>query len=196
MGLYASFSPETFGLPLTLSQAIGEEVVEVEVDYSEACEAFCEVFEDVATDLVPVDTGYLQSTIWAETDGFFCEASADAEYAQYVEYGTWKMAAQPYFQPALAEGLQAFAELAEEALDEASEMLQDLCEEVLETMAEAMGEEMGFFGEMGGMLMGALLLLLLFPLLVYIYGIMDTIFGNDNKSVGGISPVGVEILIT
>ena len=63
----------------------------VEVDYTGACEAFVETFLEVALDLVPVDTGYLYSTISADTDGYFCWAEATAEYAQYVEYGTWCM---------------------------------------------------------------------------------------------------------
>ncbi len=201
MGLYVSFTPKQFGYPETLHQSILQEFLEVEVDYAEACQAFCDVFIDVATTLVPVDTGYLQSTIDASTDGYECEAEATAEYAQYVEYGTWKMAAQPYFTPALEEALAAFHEIAMEAVDEAQEMLQDLCEEVIAEAGGSMGfglfEGGGFLGEIGGMLLGGAMLWLMFPLLLYAYGIMDTIFGNnDNKRSGPGASLGVDIIIT
>ena len=52
--------------------------------------------------IVPVDTGYLRSTIGREKEGssrYVVEATAD--YASYVEFGTRKMAAQPYLRPAL-----------------------------------------------------------------------------------------------
>jgi HK97 gp10 family phage protein len=54
----------------------------------------------VAWDLVPVDTGYLQSTIYSLAEGMQLEIGATADYASYVEFGTYKMAAQPYLRPA------------------------------------------------------------------------------------------------
>jgi hypothetical protein len=90
MGLYAEYSfIDDGGMPSEVSggdDRIGE--ASVFVDYSEACAVFVDTFLRVANELVPVDTGYLRSTIQAGEwgDGFWCEASAD--YAQYVEYGT------------------------------------------------------------------------------------------------------------
>jgi hypothetical protein len=75
--------------------------VTVQVDYSDAFAAFASAFYSYAVDLVPVDTGYLQSTISVSSDDWSITAEASAHYAQYVEFGTWKMAAQPYFIPAL-----------------------------------------------------------------------------------------------
>lgn len=58
--------------------------------------------EDLAQELVPYDTGYLLSTISApvtdDRKGF--ELMATAEYASYVEFGTTRMAPQPYLRPA------------------------------------------------------------------------------------------------
>ena len=110
MGLYAEVDFITdWGFPEQLTggdETIGE--ASVPVNYSGACSAFVETFLEVAKELVPVDTGYLRSTIDAGTDGFsFCYAEATAEYAQYVEYGTWCMDAQPYFEIALEEACQA-----------------------------------------------------------------------------------------
>ena len=52
--------------------------------------------------LVPVDSGYLKSTITSRslTAGKEAEVFVGAPYAGYVEYGTYKMAAQPFLNPA------------------------------------------------------------------------------------------------
>lgn len=55
----------------------------------------------MAKSICPVDTGFLQSSISGQAGKRISEIEAEAEYAQYVEYGTWKMDAQPYFTPAV-----------------------------------------------------------------------------------------------
>ena len=202
MGLYASFTPEELGYPMTLEQDVLNEMVMVEVDYSGACEAFCDTFLDVAESTVPVDTGYLQSSISADTDGEFCEAEASAEYAQYVEYGTWKMAAQPYFTPAIEAGLAAFQAAAQEALNEAQEELEDLAQAIIdaaqEEMMAEMGEEGGLLQDLGSLLTAGLMMIVLFPIMVNLYGIMDTLSGGSNNNSFNISGGGggIEIIIT
>ena len=80
----------------------------IKPDYSEGCKVFVETFLRVSQSLVPVDTGYLYSTLTAsQLNETSCEAMADCEYAQYVEYGTWKQKAQPYFEPAYEAALSA-----------------------------------------------------------------------------------------
>lgn len=49
----------------------------------------------------PVDTGFLQSTGFMQVNGNDIEIGFGAEYASYVEFGTYKMAAQPFLRPAL-----------------------------------------------------------------------------------------------
>lgn len=97
MGLYASvdiFSDLQF-TPMT-------PVLGLIPKYDPGCAVFCSVFEAVAKDLCPVDTGRLQASLVADTDGMtYCEAMTDCEYAQYQEYGTWCMSAQPYFEIAV-----------------------------------------------------------------------------------------------
>jgi HK97 gp10 family phage protein len=57
---------------------------------------------DVARDLVPVDTGFLQSSIYYRMiDQGTVEVGAEAHYASYVEWGTPRMAPQPYLRPAI-----------------------------------------------------------------------------------------------
>lgn len=198
MGLYVSFTPEDLGYPVSLIQEIlGEEVV-VDVDYTAACEAFVSTFMTQATSLVPVDTGYLQSTIDARTNGFMCEAEATAEYAQYVEYGTWKMRAQPYFTPAVEEGIAAFQAVAGEALDEAQEELKEICESIMEA-AQATFSDGSFLGDIGATLLGGLMLWLMFPILVNLYGIMKSLDPNSEFGSGGNGGIGgtsVSVIIT
>lgn len=60
-----------------------------------------------AKSLCPVDTGLRQSSINVQPAGNTAVISADTEYAVFVEFGTSKMAAQPYLVPALLSNTQA-----------------------------------------------------------------------------------------
>ena len=104
------------------------------IDYGDGCDAFLDTFFDIAYDLCPVDTGELISSIDGFTDGEGVEVYADADYAQYVEYGTSKMEAQPYFRPAIAVALERAKRDWQEAVDEAME-------EESQILAELGGEE-------------------------------------------------------
>ena len=196
MGLYAEISVEDIG-PDELTDE--EFDVSVLVDYSTALQAFADTFMEVATSLCPIRTGYLCSTIDAGSDGETAYAEASAEYAEYVEYGTSYMDAQPYFEPALEEALVVLAELAQEALDEAQEMLEEMIASLVDEMMEGMSEMMGggFGGFMGGLLASVIMLIVLFPIALYAYGIADTLSingGNSQDSLIDIS--GIDIMIT
>jgi hypothetical protein len=58
--------------------------------------------EGRATQVVPVRTGFLRSTIYHRVDrgALTLELGATADYALYVEMGTRRMAAEPYIRPA------------------------------------------------------------------------------------------------
>lgn len=63
-----------------------------------------EIVQNAAVDTVPVDTGFLQNSIHPEQDSSTTvSVVADAPYAGFVEFGTSKMRAQPYLEPAAAE---------------------------------------------------------------------------------------------
>ena len=62
--------------------------------------------ERIAKTLAPVDTGFLKNSIHtqirtANFRTYGAEVIAGANYASYLEYGTSRMAPQPYMQPAL-----------------------------------------------------------------------------------------------
>jgi HK97 gp10 family phage protein len=53
----------------------------------------------------PVDTGFLKSSESVDVDGLRFEAGPTADYGEYVELGTSRMAAEPYAGPAFDQEL-------------------------------------------------------------------------------------------
>ena len=64
----------------------------------------------IAKSLAPVDTGFLRASIEASVKGLTGEVVSMAEYGIFVEYGTWKMRAQPYMGPATRKVAPKFAQ--------------------------------------------------------------------------------------
>lgn len=63
----------------------------------------------------PVDTGYLRSSIHTQPTGpLDSEVIAGADYAVYVEYGTRRMAPQPYMTPAAEAARPGFEQAAKQ----------------------------------------------------------------------------------
>lgn len=190
MGLYAEFSPDDFGFPSDFSSSTDYGDVYVEVDYSEALEAAVDVFMDEATSRVPVDTGYLRSTISASSDGGSASFSADAEYAQYPEFGTWCQAEQPYFRPALQDAIDTFVDYAQEAINEA----QDEYNDEMDVLRAEAGEEGGggggisSEGGLAGLGMMLMLFILFIPVAIVGMEIASNMPGNEDStpSFGGI----------
>lgn len=141
MGLYCSFDIiDDFGY----TDATDE--YNIVPNYREGNQVFVETFLRVSKELVPVDTGYLRSTLTARTHGeSFCECYTDCEYAQYQEYGTWCMPAQPYFEIALIEALNEAAPYWDEAEAEAWLEEERLMEEEEEEQQEMIRASRGGF---------------------------------------------------
>lgn len=179
MGLYARLDSGDLPTFVELNGGYGVSIA-TEIDYSPAFEAAVSTFMDVATDLVPVDTGFLQSTIHASTDGSTsAEFYADAEYAEYVEYGTWKMDAQPYFEPAVYDALDAF--------QEEVQRIQDAARGDLYGQADDVGEGDIEMDE-GGLLENLLDFVLMLIIMILI-ALIDELFNDDSEA-------GIEIMIT
>jgi HK97 gp10 family phage protein len=79
----------------------------------DAIEAAGQEMVATARQIVPVRTGYLQSTIYHKTDPgeLTLELGAKADYALYVEMGTRRMAAEPFIRPAVDAGLEKLQSL-------------------------------------------------------------------------------------
>lgn len=125
MGLLAEFSVID-----DLGYAESTDELGIFIDYSDGCEKFAETFLEVARDLVPVDTGYLMGSIDASATSDGCTCIAECEYAEYVEYGTCYMGAQPYFEPAidvaLGEATPCWDEAVEAAMEEEAQLLEEM----------------------------------------------------------------------
>ena len=177
MGLRANINAMDQGFPMTAN--VGD--ISIPVDYSEAAEIFKTVFLDVARELVPVRTGYLKSTIAAEIgEASIGEvtAEASAEYAQYVEFGTYRQMAQPYFIPAIEAALEEWGLAAQKAYEEALEEAQAAyeAEQAQQQSQEAGGAPVG-----GGLLGGLALLGLLLIFTIFIEGIKSMFNDTDSR---------------
>ena len=71
-----------------------------------------------AQGIVPVRTGNLMASIFADVDedSLSVTLGASAEYASFIEYGTVKMRAQPFLQPAADVGEEEMNARIEEAI--------------------------------------------------------------------------------
>lgn len=140
MGLSCSVTIGDLGLPIETPY------YGLPIDYSEAFNVFGSIFLSTAQSLCPVRSGYLLSSINVNVsgDGVTCEAGA--HYAQYVEYGTWKMGARPFMEPALSIALAASAGAFQEAYDMAMEEERAMLEEEIMSQLKGAIEE-GIEGE-------------------------------------------------
>ena len=74
-----------------------------------ALQEMAQVTKDEAQHLVPVDTGFLRSSIFYRTNAELeMVIGASAPYAGFVEYGTRYMRAQPFMRPALQNTRQQY----------------------------------------------------------------------------------------
>ena len=91
-----SISVQTDGADIA---AFAEQIQE---NISSALLNAAEVVAENARAICPVDTGTLRASIGTSVSGNTAQVYAGADYAVYVEMGTYKMAAQPFLTPALA----------------------------------------------------------------------------------------------
>lgn len=173
MGLYVEFDISDYGYGSEVQGTVaGMFPIYTTMDFAPACEAFVKTFIEVATELVPVDTGYLRSTINATTDGFHCSAEATAEYAEYVEYGTFRMEAQPYFTPALEMAMSVFIQIADEIVNQTKQ----------EVMEEVMAQADSMSAKATDVFLMYFLMLVIFFIVEIISDFFKEIFGDDKKT--------------
>jgi len=80
---------------------------------------WAQMVKEEATLIVPVKTGYLRSTIFADVQGWVVKFGAYATYALFVELGTQRMMARPYLVPAIQMFLPRLEQIILEAIDSA-----------------------------------------------------------------------------
>ena len=98
MGLYWECDViEDLGYP---KYEISDGVV-INYDYSAGCEMFRAIFLANVMKKCPVATGHLLSSVNSKIQKTTIRCWTYCNYAQYVEYGTVYMRAQPYFEPSL-----------------------------------------------------------------------------------------------
>src|SRR3990172_938523 len=92
----------------TFTPALREAAAKLPNQVRAALEELIHQGEEHAKQIVPVDTGYLRSTIYGQVTGpLEAELRADADYAVFVEEGTSRMGARPYLRPSLEQVRQA-----------------------------------------------------------------------------------------
>jgi len=98
-------------LPDEQSQALEEEVHEI-------VETAGDNMVSYAQGIVPVRTGNLMASIFSDVDedDLSVTLGATADYASFIEYGTVKMRAQPFLQPAVDIGEEEMNARIEEAI--------------------------------------------------------------------------------
>ena len=119
---------------------------------------------------------------------------AMADYAQYVEFGTTYMDAQEYFAPALEEAMAIFHQEAEIATSFAQDALEGAVQGLMDAsmgLAQSMGG--GFFTGLG---IFALSAFIMFPVMLFMYGVADSIghafFGEGVRAeISGMGSDGV-----
>ena len=178
MGLYCKFDIiDDYGF------IESTDILEIRPDYSDGCQAFVDTFLQVANELVPVDTGYLRSTLTAGWDDTWCYAETQCEYAQYPEYGTWCQMAQPYFEPAIQAALMAaiplWKQAEEEAKSEEREELAAMEEDEYEKVMESAPKGSVNIPEAMAIIISAIILI---ALVVIAKEMLKDLFGSEREN--------------
>lgn len=122
-------------------------------DYSAGCEIFCAMFLSNVMQRCPVDTGYLLYSIKAKPTRKSMRCWTNCSYAQYQEYGTVYMRAQPYFQSSLYDAFDIAVMVWEKELNNVQDFIEgNINSEDLRYSRSIMGQvAMGLFNYVLGL---------------------------------------------
>lgn len=95
----------------------------INYDYSAGCEMFRAIFLANVIKKCPVATGHLLYSVNSKTQNTTIRCWTDCDYAQYVEYGTAYMRAQPYFEPSLNAAFEMAVEIWDSEMNNVSAYL-------------------------------------------------------------------------
>lgn len=177
MGLYATVHIDSdWGLP-DRTPRLG-----LPINYTRAIDAFSDTFMKISREEVPVDTGYLKRSLYCSGSGMVIDAEATAEYAQYVEYGTWCCPAQPYFYPAIeaanAVGFSVAKGIYDEAIVREAKIMQKRYEEEVQKKTMAASQAMG--GNFIGWLLSLFGMIIVLGITTLFKEFFKDVFGNDD----------------
>lgn len=121
MGLYWECDViEDLGYP---KYEIAPSGIIINYDYSAGCEMFRAVFLANVMNKCPVATGHLLYSVNSKTQNTTIRCWTNCDYAQYVEYGTAYMSAQPYFEPSLNTAFEMAVEIWDSEMNNVSAYL-------------------------------------------------------------------------
>ena len=177
MGLYATVHIDSdWGFP-DRTPRLG-----LPINYTRAIDAFSDTFMKISREEVPVDTGYLRSSLHCSGSGMVIEAEATAEYAQYVEYGTWCCPAQPYFYPAIEAandvGFSAARQAYDEAIVKEAKIIQKAYQEEVQKKIMAASQAIG--GNFIGWLFSLFGMIIIQGITTLFKEFFKDVFGNDD----------------
>jgi HK97 gp10 family phage protein len=87
---------------------IPQVIAEVEANAQRTVAKVADAIAEDARGHAPVRTGRLRSSIEGRPKGKQADIAVDADYAAFVEFGTYKMAAKPFLTPAVSEHQDEF----------------------------------------------------------------------------------------
>lgn len=159
-----------------------------EFNINPAVEAFKSAFDNVIYTMCPVRTGFLRSSCHCEISNELIECFADAEYAQYVEYGTSRMAPQPYFEPAIMAGLQAFIEINGSCIDQfkrdVEKITQDAVQDIIFSAAD-----------FGSLILALIIAILITAVIEVILSIFDPMWDDFRAAIAEVLFDAIDIQI-
>jgi len=103
-----------------LNQALSHLDVALQNQLHERLAEWSEIVRAEAVRLAPARSGYLRSTIFARTRDWEAEVGAEATYAASVEFGTNRIQAKPFLNPAVEAHLPELEHVFAEALETAA----------------------------------------------------------------------------
>lgn len=179
MGLYATVHIDSdWGFP-DRTPRLG-----LPIDYTRAIDAFSDTFMKISREEVPVDTGYLKGSLHCSGSGMVIDAEATAEYAQYVEYGTWCCPAQPYFYPAIEAandvGFRAARRAYDEAIAREAKIMYQAYSEEVQRKTKAASQEIGGEFKFIGLLFSLFGTIIILSITTLFEEFFKDVFGNDD----------------
>ena len=118
MGIKITDNSEQFKQELASKLPRGLEAIGMQAEANAKIEVTRAVYDTPESVSGYRRTGALRNSISHASDDSAAYVGSNIEYAPYVEFGTYKMAARPFIQPAVEEYMDEYKAIAEQYLKE------------------------------------------------------------------------------